>query len=59
VVEPATGGKALLRVAAGGLDPLIRFATGIGFGFEVLDPPELRTAVRDRADEIAARHSQR
>jgi predicted DNA-binding transcriptional regulator YafY len=57
IVEPAPHGKAILRVAADDLASLASYATGLSCAFEILAPPELRTAVRRRAREIATRHT--
>lgn len=55
VVE-ADGGdgsaRSLLRISANHIGPLVRFAMGIPFPFEVLDPPELRSEVRKWAARI-------
>jgi predicted DNA-binding transcriptional regulator YafY len=56
VVEPRPDGRTLLRVAANDLGPLVSYATGLEFDFEVLGPPELRAAVADRAARIAHQH---
>lgn len=57
VVQPQPDGRVLLRVAANELAPLISYATGLDFEFEVLGPPELRAAVAERAARIARRHA--
>ncbi|MEQ7124180.1 YafY family protein [Actinopolymorpha sp. B11F2] len=57
IVEPAPHGRSILRVAADDLASLASYAAGLSYDFEVLDPPELRTEVRRRAWEIAARHA--
>jgi predicted DNA-binding transcriptional regulator YafY len=56
VIEPAPDGRTILRVADDDLASLASYATGLAFGFEILDPPALRIEVRRRAMEIAARH---
>ncbi|MGW5361250.1 helix-turn-helix transcriptional regulator [Actinopolymorpha pittospori] len=56
VVEPAGEGAALLRVAAGELAPLIDFACRIRCDFEVLAPPELRTALGELGAKLLRRH---
>jgi predicted DNA-binding transcriptional regulator YafY len=56
VIEPASDGRTILRVADDDLASLASYATGLACGFEILDPPALRIEVRRRAMEIAARH---
>ena len=50
-VEPAEGG-ALLRLGADDLDWIARYLAGLPFDFEVIDPPELRKAVRSVARRL-------
>lgn len=57
VVEDASEGRSILRVAADDLPSLATYAAGLSYDFEVLDPPELRTELRRRALAIAERHS--
>lgn len=56
VVEPAGPDATLVRVAAMGLDPLVGFVCGLPFGFEVLDPPELRARLVGLGRALVARH---
>lgn len=57
VVEPAPDGRTILQVAADDLASLAAYASGLSYGFEVLDPPELRAELRRRALAIANRHT--
>jgi predicted DNA-binding transcriptional regulator YafY len=53
VIEPTRGGT-LLRIGADDLDWIARMLAGYPCPFNVLDPPELRTAVADLAKELAS-----
>jgi predicted DNA-binding transcriptional regulator YafY len=56
VLEPAGPTSTLLRVAAEDLHPLVQFAAGIPCDFEVLEPPELREALRTQGERLVRRH---
>jgi predicted DNA-binding transcriptional regulator YafY len=47
------GNRAIVRTGANNLGPLVGFVMEMPFGVEVLAPPELRKAVRDRARQLA------
>ncbi len=57
IVEPAPDGRSILRVGSDDLESLACYAAGLSCDFEILDPPELRTELRRRALEVAARHT--
>jgi predicted DNA-binding transcriptional regulator YafY len=44
----------VLETGSDSLRELIRYLTGLDTAFEVLDPPELRTLLRELADRYAA-----
>lgn len=52
VLEPARGGT-LLRIGADDLEWIARLLAGLPCSFKVLDPPELREAVKELASELA------
>ncbi len=52
VVEPADGGRALVRMAAFDLSPIAEILCGLPFDFEVLEPPELIEHLHDVADRF-------
>ncbi len=57
VLEPAGPTTTLLRVASDHIESLVRFAAGIPYDFEVLDPPELRERLRAKGEQLLRRHS--
>jgi predicted DNA-binding transcriptional regulator YafY len=58
-LSPGPGGAIDLWVDAVGLDEVISWLIGFGDEVEVLEPPELRRAVKDWAERIAHTHSRR
>ena len=58
VVEPAEGGRSLLRIAADSVGALVRFAAGLGCDFEVIEPPELRRGLRALGERFLSRHGE-
>jgi predicted DNA-binding transcriptional regulator YafY len=52
----ASGADCVLHVGANEMDSLIGHLIGLGYPFEVLEPPQLRTRVRDLADRLLADH---
>ncbi|MEE6259518.1 helix-turn-helix transcriptional regulator [Plantactinospora sonchi] len=54
LLHPVDGESCLLETGSNSLPNLVGFLTGLGVGFEVLDPPELRTLLRELADRYRA-----
>lgn len=52
----ARGGETLLRLGANSLEWIARYVAGLPFDFEVLDPPEVRGAVRALGRRLQATH---
>jgi predicted DNA-binding transcriptional regulator YafY len=52
--EDAGGGSSVVDVGSFSEDRMVRYLAGLTLPFEVLDPPELRAALRDHAARIAA-----
>ena len=50
----ALGDAVRLRLGADELRWIVRYLVGLGVGFTVLDPPELRDAVREEVSRLAA-----
>ena len=54
LLRPDGEDSCVLETGSDSLRELIRYLTGLDTAFEVLDPPELRTLLRELADRYAA-----
>ncbi|MFE7743241.1 helix-turn-helix transcriptional regulator [Nocardia sp. NPDC057455] len=54
VIEAVDAESCVLRTGSDSLDELAIYVAGFGFGFRVLEPPELRTRIRELAARLGA-----
>jgi predicted DNA-binding transcriptional regulator YafY len=56
-IEPEPGGRAVVRTCLPADEWAVSFLLGLGIPFEVLEPPELRAMVAERAEILRSRNA--